>query len=85
MNHEHKTLVATQEQLRELHALFTETLVNYFATTPAHKRRASMLEVCRKFLADNGVEHSDRIQALEALGQHQPAHDEAMDGLDVPF
>jgi hypothetical protein len=70
---------ANREQLEELHGLLTQTLLAYMANTPPNKRRASMLEVIRSFLKDNGI-----IKNLEACQDVAESLGE-LTSLDVPF
>lgn len=73
------TGAAPRDQLQKLHALLCETFLDYFQTTPPERRRASMLEVIRSFLKDNGIQkdltlHRDVQTSLESLSS-----------LDIPF
>lgn len=81
-----KSGVASQELLQDLHRMCAEHFHNYLVNTPPAKQRASMLEVIRKFMKDNGVEHSDKLVALEALSRPE-AEPEAdnLNKLDLPF
>lgn len=73
------TTAAPQESLRELHRLLCTTFLDYLQTTPPERRRASMLEVIRSFLRDNGIQkdltlHGDVQASLQSLSS-----------LDIPF
>lgn len=50
------TAPAPRDQLQKLHGLLCTTFLDYFETTPPERRRASMLEVIRSFLKDNGIQ-----------------------------
>lgn len=85
-----KSGVASQALLHEIHRKCAEHFHHYLVNTPLEKQRAAKLSVIVRFLKDNGAEHSDRIEALEALSR--PAGDElqaqtvvSLDGLEVPF
>lgn len=70
---------APRDQLQELHRLLCTTFLDYLQTTPPERRRASMLEVIRSFLRDNGIQkdltlHEDVQTSLQSLSS-----------LDIPF
>ncbi|ENO74797.1 hypothetical protein [Thauera sp. 63] len=46
---------APREQLQELHRLLAGTFLDYLTKTPQDECTASMLEVIRSFLRDNGI------------------------------
>lgn len=70
---------APREQLQELHRLLCGIFLDYLRTTPPERRRASMLEVIRSFLRDNGIQKDMTLQedvqtSLESLAD-----------MDIPF
>lgn len=70
---------ATREDLQEIHRLLTEAFFRYLQETPRENQRASMFEVIRSFLRDNGITkdlnlHKDVQTSLVSLAS-----------LDIPF
>lgn len=70
---------APREQLQELHRLLAGTFLDYLTKTPQDECTASMLEVIRSFLRDNGItkDLTSYADVQSSLG--------SLTSLDIPF
>jgi hypothetical protein len=79
---------ASEEVMEELHATLAEVLANAIGAMPKDEPNASLINVARQFLKDNGIDGvAVTGSALERVKDSLPSFDEDDDDYEsvVPF